>query len=629
MQANIKKIFPTIISKTLVFIFVMLFVGVFKSIFREENTLIGVTTMVLMLVLLKRDLTTNIMKNLSFIILLNPLIGIGAFIATQNLWMGIVINFVIMGSIGYLFSYELKNPINMIVGLHYILILTNPVTIEQLPMRLIALISGAFIIMGSQIILNKNKLIKTSEKISTDLEENLLEKIKLIKDNADLSQINKDIDLNIKNLKMSIYESGKSEFHMTKYGKGLTNVLSCLEKLNSIIDDIVKENVSVEFLNEIYLQLNNIKKGSFNDSDINSTLNKLQEENIDSYKIYNTINTLEILNIELMYIRALSIDEKNSLEKTSEIPAEFKGINRHKRSIKSKSNRITYGIRLGILVSVTYFVTNAFNLEFGNWMVYTVFALTQPHDEFSIVKSKKRIVGTIIGAMISFVIFNLIKDPAGRSIALISIGYLMSYVSDYKNIVIFVTAISICSASINISDPSIIILNRLIFVFVGIIIATLANKFILNRKYKDEEESLINMQNNISTKLVEEVLISKRDNEHSVGNLFLTPTVIESRINTINLNIKKEFIDINQILVNDIHQVHLIGNKIYKSSMDKVKNIIHENSDKSIIEMKLKEYIESIENMREKALLNSILTIVKDINSINYEHKIGTVAFAI
>ena len=56
----IKKI---IINNTITFVIVMFFVITFKSIFGEENTLIGVTTITATLMFLERDFTGSPLKN--------------------------------------------------------------------------------------------------------------------------------------------------------------------------------------------------------------------------------------------------------------------------------------------------------------------------------------------------------------------------------------------------------------------------------------------------------------------------------------------------------------------------------------------------------------------------------------
>ncbi|GKZ11121.1 hypothetical protein ANS017_25050 [Paraclostridium bifermentans] len=46
----------------------------------------------------------------------------------------------------------------MMIGLHYILMMVSPISISQLPLRLSALVTGAFMIMAVQLIAIKNKL---------------------------------------------------------------------------------------------------------------------------------------------------------------------------------------------------------------------------------------------------------------------------------------------------------------------------------------------------------------------------------------------------------------------------------------------------------------------------------------
>ncbi|MDO7203839.1 hypothetical protein Q5M85_06260 [Paraclostridium bifermentans] len=42
-----------------------------------------------------------------------------------------------------------------------------------------------------------------------------------------------------------------------------------------------------------------------------------------------------------------------------------------------------------MVVALTFFIVDLFNIEFGEWAVYTVFALSQPHSEYTVCKSKR------------------------------------------------------------------------------------------------------------------------------------------------------------------------------------------------------------------------------------------------
>lgn len=98
-------------SKTIMFLSIIIFIVIFKSIFGDENTLIGVTTITAALMLLDRDLTLSPLKNLIKLFGINLLIGIGASLASSNMYLGILLNFTILFFISYIFSSNLRSSI--------------------------------------------------------------------------------------------------------------------------------------------------------------------------------------------------------------------------------------------------------------------------------------------------------------------------------------------------------------------------------------------------------------------------------------------------------------------------------------------------------------------------------------
>ena len=64
--------------------------------------------MVALFMLLSRDFTSEPLKNTFKLIAINLLIGIGAYIALQNMWLAIPINFIIVFLFTYMFTYNLS-----------------------------------------------------------------------------------------------------------------------------------------------------------------------------------------------------------------------------------------------------------------------------------------------------------------------------------------------------------------------------------------------------------------------------------------------------------------------------------------------------------------------------------------
>lgn len=628
MKKDKKEIKSLIISKTLIFIAVVLLVSSFKAIFKAENSLVGVTSVVLMLVLLEMDLTLNPIKNLISLISLNLALGLSAFLVSQNIFLGLVLNFSIMMFIGYYFSYELKKPVNMMIGLHYILMMVSPISISQLPLRLSALVTGAFMIMAVQLIANKNKLSKTRKTIINAIADNTLFKIDLIKAEKDTVDIDLSLSMNINKLKSLIFDSGKTDSHLTECGRNTINILSCLEKINLILGDVKNKSYSSELLDDISTVLKELKNDKFN---INSNDLELKYKESVLYSldttdieiIYDFINTVKTLDVEIKKYNETPNMRKNIQNELS-IPDEFKHLHIQKNLIRLKSPRVAYGIRLGLVVALTFFIVDLFNIEFGEWAVYTVFALSQPHSEYTVCKSKKRIIGTLLGSVIMFILFNLITDPELRTIMLVLAGYLMSYVSDYRNLVAFVTVSSVASAALYVANPNIIIMNRVIFVVVGIAIALIANKFVFNRKLLDEELNLNNIQIDSSRKMLGEVLLNEgSSNASAIGILYLIPSLIDLRIGYLNqngLSMEKSFINKNKVLMNDLYQVYLLGkdDTAYDIILSDIKEILDCSNNLDVMELRIQESIRCSHTIKEKFLLIKISKILSIVNDMDY-----------
>ena len=78
------------LGNTLLFIGSVLFVILFQIIFGVENGLIGVSTVMASLTMLRRDLTIAPLKNGLKLVLLNIIIGIFSMLAIEYLGLGII-----------------------------------------------------------------------------------------------------------------------------------------------------------------------------------------------------------------------------------------------------------------------------------------------------------------------------------------------------------------------------------------------------------------------------------------------------------------------------------------------------------------------------------------------------------
>lgn len=330
-----------IITQTILFVMIVLFVSTFQNIFGEVNSLVGVSTVVASLVLLEKNLTHNPVISFLELLTTNLLIGILAFIASKNMWLGIIINFTTLASIGYIFSYNLSKKLIIPFGLQYLFILYSPIEASELGFRLLSLAVGAIIIMAIQFIAHIKK-----EK-NPETEESLL------------------------------FTEGEDDH----------------------------DDTNVEILGKVY-NMHPVRAG--------------------------------------------------------------------------------YAIRVGLLTAVTSFITMLLGLEQGKWMTFTVFSITEFYSEHCKIKSKERMQGTFIGALIVIITFMLIKDNTLRGFVVLLAGYMNPFTENYKDTMICVTVSSVASVALTSGTLSVAI-ERIIYVALGIIISLIANKYILKTSVTDSE----------------------------------------------------------------------------------------------------------------------------------------------
>ena len=165
-----------VISNTIIFLVILLFVKGFEVIFGSNNSLVGVTIIISILVLMQEDLTKNLSSNLMKLLFMNLISGVFSNIATNNMYLGLVLNFSILLLIGYYLTPKLNKVMVVPFGLQYLFMLYTPVAGSDFTKRLVGLATGAILIMLVQLVIYRgsknNKKVEDSEVENTINNEN-------------------------------------------------------------------------------------------------------------------------------------------------------------------------------------------------------------------------------------------------------------------------------------------------------------------------------------------------------------------------------------------------------------------------------------------------------------------------
>lgn len=551
-----------IIGNTIRFIFIITFISIFKVIFGAENSLIGVTSIIMLLTLMEKNLTISPVKNFTKLLFVNIFCLISSVLAIRNIFLGIILNFIVLFVIGYLFSGNLKKSVVVPFGLQYIFMLFYPAEGNMLYIRFLSLIFSTIFIMIFQFIVNRDKAFKDGNKVVNIICDNILFKISAIQKSEDFTKEDVSIIESINYLKRVIYDKRVDDYYFSNDGIIVTDILWTLERINILLDDInslVNKEYYYELLNDVYNEVMIIKNRDFNASNIYILKNHIYNEKVEKEYIDEFIKLINNLLKEVTEIITLSQKERNNVKIDYEIPHHFRSIKIHKRNFNIDSAKVRYAIRLGIVGTLTVFITKWLNLSEGRWMCLTIFSLIQPYSEFTKSRTKDRIIATIIGGAIVFLSFTIFKSNVERSAIILMAGYLNSFTTTYRGNMILVTVSAVASASL-LGGTLSMVLTRIAFVIIGSILTLIANKYILPYKIKDMKRYLIETYDSLINQM--KVDINEKHNEYSIRNLYLITGLIEDKMKlSINSNNNKEinrYLKSKRLEVNSLYKNFLL-----------------------------------------------------------------------
>lgn len=631
----------TIINNTITFAIVMFFVITFKSIFGEENTLIGVTTITATLMFLERDFTGSPLKNTLKFIGINLLIGIGtSLIVASNMWLGLIINFIVVFIFSYIFTYNLRQPLYIPFGLQYLFLLTTPVPTDRLDIRLLALIFGALIIMLVQLLFNKNKLATSGNKILVDVCESIENKVCCIKGKSNNYDSINNINSSIDEFRTIVYDKGESNYYLTKEAKIKLNISVALEGISRILYSdnnklinlmildtleelvkVAKEAISINSKENKTIQLNsyNIKK----------LLNYCQEHEINDLLNLQLLESMICLDDTLEELTKLDIKQYNVVNKIGDKSEIFSKKNIKSFLTETDSPKYCYGMRMAITMTIGLFFMEYFKLPEGRWILFTILSLTTPLYETSKHKIRYRIGSTLVGSVIIIILFSIFKTENIRLLIVMLAGYLQGYVNEYKYKIIFVT-VSAIGAAVIVGNIQELTIERILMVAIGTIIAIIANKYLFPYNLEKSNEQLRKIYDASIKKMFKELrsLVEGKNNPEFIKHLFVTISIIESKA-----RMNKQ-IDKNQNYNNIVNERRYLASNIYELYMWIYRESINSNDiDKIINNVKLlieykddaitnkvtiiQKSINESKNINTKIIISTILVILKELDKLS------------
>lgn len=593
----------SIIKVVVMFVVIVAFMKLAGTVLGKENAIMGMLIVLSTLMLLGKDLTATPFKNFIKLSCIGIINVVCAYLSALNPFLSIVVNGIWVFILIFTTTFNLKKPMYIGFLITYLMLLTFHTTANEIIPRSLALIFGAFLVIVIQLIIRATKMKKYKYPNITKSINSLVSEISNIVEKKDFKKEQKDFRDSIKTWNSSILERKENNFYFTNSENrqiGLIVLLEILEKQVLEINELYLEDEKYKkVLSDISEMIKMISKELVEGEDIKALEEKLSEiteankELSNNYYVSGALKSLTDL-VKGFKERGLDIEEEVNI--ITEKPSLFRIL---KHSFRRDSLRFTFAVRMSVLVTVIYFIVDYFNVPNGKWIVFTIMSVCQPYVENTKKAGVGRIYGTIIGAIIFFVLFALIPNVPIR-MGILAIGFfVMLNAKDaiYKAAGVTVFSLGMAAISIiAIKDESTLIMYRVGYTVLGYILAYLAGMFIFKYDLNIETKSLINRYYDISKNNIKSIMEAKNLNDiiYKINSSLLITKSMENKIMINNTALKNEEID------NFIEYTREFTVNLYVA-LERV-NSLGSDEDLEHIKGKLKDIYKDIYNAPEKSI---------------------------
>ena len=570
-------------AKTLIYILgIIIFFGYWEF-FGVSNAIIGFLIVNAATMLFHKDLTAKPLRNILKFLFIYFFIGICTFISSYNIYLGFFVNFFCIFFMVYTLFYDFKTTILPPFLLSYLILLRHPVTMNELPTRLLCLGIGSLFIVVSQLIINHNRSKKALRANLIGLVKEISLKIDALINNKDIRYDYVNVEKYIDNIVNILNERKDSRFCMENIDSIRLNFALYVERLNYSLDELyhpANDEIYKKFLKDLSTLMDKIIRFIETEDAIYLLILEIDEftEKYETflsfnYSAYELIQNMSMLKFSLSNFAKEKENCKCKSKISYFIPipdmSMFKNI--LTLNFNFKSLKFTYAFRLSFLIAGSYFVVKFLNIPFGYWITITLFAVIQPYAENSKQRFLLRFKGTIIGIIIFMIITLFIPYLPIRVAIYLSLYYIYLFLNQYDSKVACITPI-VLGVFVLLGDNAYqTTFYRFIYMAIGILIGYLGTKYLFPYNTIDSLKNFIKSYINLSEetityafkKNIDENLLKELNNRLLQGKLYEDKIMLNNSNN--NIKYVKDFAYNQRILMNNIY---FLFYSLYKTPFD-------------------------------------------------------------
>ena len=548
-------------------IFVSLFM--FFSIFLLFG--IGQVIMVSFLTLLFR---TKSQKDFSLQDLLHcygiMLIVCGAsYAASLNLILCFFLNLLVPFFLVFLLTDKFNPKAYFLYGMEFVFLQLRPIPAQAMPARLCAFfyafaILTAFLYLHSRIIKKKRHYGTVRKGMN-----NLAVQLARLSDGEKDSRDKEELIRMMYHMNQVIYSSRNYTYLSNGYGTVNYYFMLIFQRFQYLLDEIIGEDDIRDSENwEYFRKLSGIffsVEQKMNQSDNGELIEKIKSfsrtENLTSRRAGEGMNgILELLCFALSKITEIKMNRKEKEWKIPDVSHRVKSMRSH---LRLDQFHMRFALRLSIVLCISFTVCRLTNLEHGYWYPMSSFLMLMPYSEESMMKINNRILGTIAGLGVTFVLTELFKSLGGHIAVIAVMTCLMYYVPVTSwTMPMYSTCYGMALTTLSMPRGEAMEL-RILYVGAAAVTVLLANKFLLPITAESEFLKSVNSLLDIDEQIMGEVRKVKDSDLNMMRELLVQfqmaskeiEDYTEKHLNPEEKKFFRQLLPVNAQLVSEMEQI--------------------------------------------------------------------------
>ena len=472
-------------GKTVFFILICLFVSVFSGVFGQENYQVGVIVIVLALTMLGRDMSVRPWMNLGAMLGSTVAMCLVSYasVCLGNPFIGVVLNFAFVFAVCFVNMRDLNTPLHFPFLLGYAFMLTAPVTAEGLPMRVLSMAIGSFLIVGLNVAFNHGNRKKEKEGVSGICDEVVAccDAV-LAGSTPDPSRLERMCS----EASRRLYDHLRDHFYSSPGDRAFLDTVVSLEVIGTAVCGRVRDP---PVLNGISTVMGSIRSIRGKDADTGPAISEidsfLREHSGADPEVLAAMRTIRDVMWRMSYRTSDAYDPERPGRSYA-----FRFLARE--SFRMDSVRFTFSFRMATMFALCAFIWQYSGMEESKALMFAVIAMIQPYVEDVRRKTALRLAGAlagIAGAILALLVAD--GDVAIITVILLIVNYAFTLVgqSRYDVMMGFITLSSLLAASMT-TPAETVMTERVGFMFLGIAMAFVANHILLPYNIRNENMRL-------------------------------------------------------------------------------------------------------------------------------------------